>query len=132
MRELFPSVVEPTHVDPAPSTASPAQNPAMMQTAGVGPGGAPAKAPAAPAGHGPPASGPSASQRTIQMAPSVDGSRTIRMAPNAPVSNPLPPHLRPGGAGAKPRVNYVTLSVVAVICLALGVALTIGIIYLVQ
>ncbi len=132
MRELFPSVVEPTHVDPAPSTGSPAQNPAMMQTAGVGPGGAPAKAPAAAAGHGPPASGPGASQRTIQMAPSVDGSRTIRMAPNAPVSNPLPPHLRPGGAGAKPRVNYVTLSVVAVICLALGVALTIGIIYLVQ
>jgi hypothetical protein len=71
------------------------------------------------------------------LAPSVDGSRTIRMQPNAPVSSPLPPHLRGTGAPvtgparpSKPRVNYVTLSVVALICLALGVGLTIGIILL--
>jgi serine/threonine-protein kinase len=129
MRELFPRTVEPTHVD---APVSSAHNPQMMATAGVGPGGVAANP--RPNGQGVPPSG--------GLAPSVDGSRTIRMAPNAPVSSPLPPHLRgvpgavPGAhmavqAPTKPRINYVTLSVVAVICLMLGIGLTIGIIYLV-
>jgi serine/threonine-protein kinase len=132
---LFPRTIERTHVDPPESSV----NPQMMATAGVGPKGAPAGT--APT-RGAPANGPGGAAPLP--APSVDGSRTIRMQPNAPVSSPLPPHLRgvpqSGGAGApisparpsKPRVNYVTLSVVALICLMLGVGLTIGIIYLVQ
>ncbi len=132
--ELFPRTIERTQVDPPSS-----MDPQMMATRGVGPGGAPgAPAAAPPASNG--RGAPSAQQGP---APSVDGSRTIRMAPGAPVSNPLPPHLRQtGGAGpavpappprtSKPRINYVTLSVVALICLMLGVGLTIGIIYLVQ
>ncbi len=124
VQQLFPRAVEPTHVDaPAPGSG---YVPPSVQGRDVPP---PAPSNGQAAGGGP--------------APSVDGSRTIRMAAGAPVSSPLPPHLaRPQGAGntipvgpypppprlAKPRINYVTLTAVAVVCLMLGIGLTIGVI----
>jgi serine/threonine-protein kinase len=84
-----------------------------------------------------------AAQQAPPPAPSVDSGKTIRMAPGAPVGNPLPPgSLRAGYPPAPPYgapvqktktgLSKTTIVAVAVGCLLLGVALTVVAIYLMQ
>jgi len=86
---------------------------------------------------------PPAQQKAGMPAPSVDGGRTIRMQPNAPVQNPLPPGMQAGFQAAYPAmpgtlqrtksgVSKTTIIAVAIGCLVLGVILTVVVILLLQ